>query len=102
MALVSQSMPQMFAGGSQQQAAPTSSSTSSTGTPPQATSSTNNSSNAILAPTQPFCGQVSPHEFQPDRPIGYGAFGVVWLVVTLIKHFVFKFQQRTYTFLQYM
>uniref|UniRef100_A0A914V721 Uncharacterized protein n=1 Tax=Plectus sambesii TaxID=2011161 RepID=A0A914V721_9BILA len=37
-------------------------------------------SNAILTAVQPFYQSpaVSPQEFQPDRPIGYGAFGVVW------------------------
>ncbi len=36
-------------------------------------------SNAILAAAQPYYhAPVSPQEFQPDRPIGYGAFGVVW------------------------
>lgn len=37
-------------------------------------------SNAILTAAQPFYQSpaVSPQEFQPDRPIGYGAFGVVW------------------------
>lgn len=38
-------------------------------------------SNAILAAAQPFYqSPVNPQEFQPDRPIGYGAFGVVWSV----------------------
>lgn len=36
-------------------------------------------SNAILAAAQPYChAPIPPQEFQPDRPIGYGAFGVVW------------------------
>ena len=41
------------------------------------------SHNAILAAasTVPyFTPVVSPSEMQPDRPIGYGAFGVVWAV----------------------
>ena len=34
---------------------------------------------AILAPTPPFyTTYVPPVDVQPDRPIGYGAFGVVW------------------------
>jgi hypothetical protein len=40
-------------------------------------------SQAILTPTQPFFQTqtaIYPQDFQPDRPIGYGAFGVVWLV----------------------
>uniref|UniRef100_A0A0M3ID56 Serine/threonine kinase NLK n=1 Tax=Ascaris lumbricoides TaxID=6252 RepID=A0A0M3ID56_ASCLU len=39
-------------------------------------------SQAILTAAQPFYHSpgVSPQEFQPDRPIGYGAFGVVWSV----------------------
>lgn len=42
-------------------------------------SATSAASNAILAAAQPYYhGPVSPQEFQPDRPIGYGAFGVVW------------------------
>lgn len=37
------------------------------------------STNAILTAAQPyFQAPVSPQEFTPDRPIGYGAFGVVW------------------------
>uniref|UniRef100_A0A0N5AFT0 Serine/threonine kinase NLK n=1 Tax=Syphacia muris TaxID=451379 RepID=A0A0N5AFT0_9BILA len=40
------------------------------------------SSQAILTAAQPFYNTpgISPQEFQPDRPIGYGAFGVVWSV----------------------
>ncbi|VDP52013.1 unnamed protein product [Heligmosomoides polygyrus] len=34
-------------------------------------------SNAILAATQPFY-PAPVQDAQPDRPIGYGAFGVVW------------------------
>ncbi|ULU00063.1 hypothetical protein L3Y34_000952 [Caenorhabditis briggsae] len=37
------------------------------------------SSNAILAAAQPFY-QPPVQDSQPDRPIGYGAFGVVWSV----------------------
>ncbi|VDD94391.1 unnamed protein product [Enterobius vermicularis] len=39
-------------------------------------------SQAILTAAQPLYNTpgVSPQEFQPDRPIGYGAFGVVWSV----------------------
>ncbi|CAB3401703.1 unnamed protein product [Caenorhabditis bovis] len=37
------------------------------------------SSNAILAAAQPFY-QPPVQDTQPDRPIGYGAFGVVWSV----------------------
>ncbi|RCN51202.1 hypothetical protein ANCCAN_02563 [Ancylostoma caninum] len=36
-------------------------------------------SNAILAATQPFY-PAPVQDAQPDRPIGYGAFGVVWSV----------------------
>ncbi|KJH44310.1 hypothetical protein DICVIV_09651 [Dictyocaulus viviparus] len=36
-------------------------------------------SNAILAATQPFY-PAPVQDTQPDRPIGYGAFGVVWSV----------------------
>ncbi|PIO69341.1 kinase domain protein [Teladorsagia circumcincta] len=38
-------------------------------------------SNAILAATQPFY-PAPVQDAQPDRPIGYGAFGVVWYVLT--------------------
>ena len=34
--------------------------------------------NAILAAAQPTFSSVVPTDAQPDRPIGYGAFGVVW------------------------
>lgn len=37
--------------------------------------------NAILAAAQPFYAPPNlppPQDIQPDRPIGYGAFGVVW------------------------
>ncbi|KAK6055528.1 hypothetical protein COOONC_06970 [Cooperia oncophora] len=40
-------------------------------------------SNAILAATQPFY-PAPVQDAQPDRPIGYGAFGVVWLVCSLV------------------
>lgn len=71
-------------GGSSNTAAPvaagnsTGSSTSSASTPPH----TAVNSNAILTPKPSFCtnSAVNAHEFQPDRPIGYGAFGVVWSV----------------------
>ena len=35
---------------------------------------------AILAAAQPFysSNSVNIQDVQPDRPIGYGAFGVVW------------------------
>lgn len=38
---------------------------------------------AILSATQPYyqaatSTTVSRRDFEPDRPIGYGAFGVVW------------------------
>ena len=36
---------------------------------------------AILAAAQPFAAYSTPiniQDVQPDRPIGYGAFGVVW------------------------
>jgi nemo like kinase len=39
--------------------------------------------NAILAAAQPFYStnnSVNIQDIQPDRPIGYGAFGVVWSV----------------------
>jgi len=36
--------------------------------------------NAILAAAQPMFASVVPSDAQPDRPIGYGAFGVVWAV----------------------
>jgi hypothetical protein len=41
---------------------------------------THSASNAILTAAQPFCQSpaISSQEFTPDRPIGYGAFGVVW------------------------
>ena len=36
-------------------------------------------SHAILAAaTSPYYQAVIPRDVQPDRPIGYGAFGVVW------------------------
>ncbi|VDO38782.1 unnamed protein product [Onchocerca flexuosa] len=40
------------------------------------------SSQAILTAVQPFYRppNVEQHDTQPDRPIGYGAFGVVWSV----------------------
>lgn len=40
------------------------------------------SQHAILAAAQPYFHPppVSPQDIQPDRPIGYGAFGVVWSV----------------------
>lgn len=35
--------------------------------------------NAILAAAAPyFQPPTVPQDVQPDRPIGYGAFGVVW------------------------
>ena len=37
------------------------------------------SSHAILAASVPYYQSVVPQQdVQPDRPIGYGAFGVVW------------------------
>jgi len=42
-----------------------------------------NQHNAILAAAQPFYSNnncVNIQDIQPDRPIGYGAFGVVWYV----------------------
>lgn len=34
---------------------------------------------AILAAAQPFYSTaINIQDVQPDRPIGYGAFGVVW------------------------
>lgn len=34
---------------------------------------------AILAAAAPyFSAPAVPQDVQPDRPIGYGAFGVVW------------------------
>jgi len=36
---------------------------------------------AILAAAQPFAAYstaINIQDVQPDRPIGYGAFGVVW------------------------
>lgn len=35
---------------------------------------------AILAAAAPYYQQpaTAPQDVQPDRPIGYGAFGVVW------------------------
>lgn len=68
-----------------------SSASASSGTPPSNTSSASSNGNsgaagnpasqAILAAAQPyFQSAVSPQEFTPDRPIGYGAFGVVWSV----------------------
>ncbi|CAG2100704.1 unnamed protein product, partial [Medioppia subpectinata] len=39
--------------------------------------------NAILAAAQPFYStnhSINTQDMQPDRPIGYGAFGVVWSV----------------------
>jgi nemo like kinase len=42
-----------------------------------------NQHNAILAAAQPFYSSnnsVNIQDIQPDRPIGYGAFGVVWSV----------------------
>lgn len=37
------------------------------------------SQHAILAAAQPYYNStVVPQDIQPDRPIGYGAFGVVW------------------------
>jgi hypothetical protein len=44
-----------------------------------------NQHNAILAAAQPFYSSnnsVNIQDIQPDRPIGYGAFGVVWFVST--------------------
>lgn len=42
---------------------------------------TSASQQAILAAAQPYYqSPVSPQDVQPDRPIGYGAFGVVWSV----------------------
>ena len=38
----------------------------------------NGPQNAILAAAQPMFSSVVPTDAQPDRPIGYGAFGVVW------------------------
>ncbi|XP_013775523.1 serine/threonine-protein kinase NLK-like [Limulus polyphemus] len=35
---------------------------------------------AILTAAQPYYSPVAPQDIQPDRPIGYGAFGVVWSV----------------------
>lgn len=37
---------------------------------------------AILAAAAPYYQQPAavPQDVQPDRPIGYGAFGVVWWV----------------------
>ena len=68
----------------------TGSSTSSSSTPPH----TVVNSNAILTPKPSFCtnSAVNAHEFQPDRPIGYGAFGVVWYVLSLI-HFRIVYTQ---------
>ncbi|PAV74256.1 hypothetical protein WR25_01982 [Diploscapter pachys] len=39
-------------------------------------------SNAILAATHPLYNPPVQQEQPPDRPIGYGAFGVVWYVLT--------------------
>lgn len=33
---------------------------------------------AILAAAAPFYQPPAVQDVQPDRPIGYGAFGVVW------------------------
>lgn len=38
------------------------------------------SQQAILAAAQPFNSPVDVQDKQPDRPVGYGAFGVVWSV----------------------
>ncbi|KAM3723218.1 Serine/threonine kinase NLK [Dirofilaria immitis] len=45
-------------------------------------SSVAHSSQAILTAVQPFYRppNMEQHDTQPDRPIGYGAFGVVWSV----------------------
>ncbi|CAJ0940990.1 unnamed protein product, partial [Mesorhabditis belari] len=47
-------------------------------TNPQASAS--HVSNAILTAAQPFYQAAPQPDAQPDRPIGYGAFGVVWSV----------------------
>lgn len=40
---------------------------------------TNSSQRAALAAAQPFYhSNENSQESKPDRPIGYGAFGVVW------------------------
>ncbi len=63
---------------SHQQCVPVLNGTSKLGRVHAVLSLTNNS-NAILAAASPhYNPPVSPQEFQPDRPIGYGAFGVVW------------------------
>lgn len=45
---------------------------------------------AILAAAAPYYQTPAiPTDVQPDRPIGYGAFGVVWLV-NLVVVYIFK------------
>lgn len=40
------------------------------------------SQQAIIAATQTFYHPpITSQDIQPDRPIGYGAFGVVWYVL---------------------
>lgn len=40
---------------------------------------------AILAAAAPYYQSPAiPTDVQPDRPIGYGAFGVVWLVLVCL------------------
>lgn len=61
-------------------------------------------SHAILAAASsvPFYQSVLPQQdVQPDRPIGYGAFGVVWydpFVLKIYLHFDLKVSQYTYTY----
>lgn len=44
------------------------------------------SSQAILTAAQPFYQSAVVHQsdLQPDRPIGYGAFGVVWFLFFIL------------------
>lgn len=54
------------------------------------------SQQAIIAATQTFYHPpITSQDIQPDRPIGYGAFGVVWYVSKL---YIYIYRYNFYHF----